>query len=106
MLNTQVLTTKEAAEYLKINDQVLEKYLREGKVPAKKVGRQWRISKLALDLWLAPSLAKILPRQLLWDEIFSLGDKIANVVDLSEKEVVSEVKNLRKKSGISLKSRS
>ena len=106
MLNTQVLTTKEAAEYLKINDQVLEKYLREGKVPAKKVGRQWRISKLALDLWLAPSLAKILPKQLLWNEIFSIGDKIGSKVNISEKETLQEIKNLRRKSGISLKDRS
>ncbi len=105
MLNTQVLTTKEAAEYLKINDQVLEKYLREGKVPAKKVGRQWRISKLALDLWLAPSLVKALPRQLLWDEIFSLGDKIGKKIKISDKEVLNEVRSLRKRSGISLKSR-
>lgn len=106
MLNTQVLTTKEAAEYLKINDQVLEKYLREGIVPAKKVGRQWRISRLALDLWLAPSLAKILPRQLLWDEIFSIGDKIGSKVNMSKKETLREIKNLRRKSGISLKNRS
>lgn len=106
MLNTQVLTTKEAAEYLKINDQVLEKYLREGVVPARKVGRQWRISKLALDLWLAPSLAKILPRQLLWDEIFSIGDKIGSKVKISENKTLQEIKNLRRKSGISLKSRS
>ena len=106
MLNTQVLTTKEAADYLKINNQVLEKYLREGIVPAKKVGRQWRISKLALDLWLAPSLAKILPRQLLWDEVFSVGDKIGSKVNMSEKETLLEIKNLRRKSGISLKGRS
>jgi|SRR3989338_1408581 len=106
MLNTQVLTTKEAAEYLKINDQVFEKYLRQGKIPARKVGRQWRISKLALDLWLAPSLVKILPRQMLWNEIFSIGDKIGETVKLSEKEVLAEIKNIRKKSGISLKSRS
>lgn len=104
MLNTQILTTKEAAEYLKINDQIFEKYLRQGKIPARKVGRQWRISKLALDLWLAPSLIKILPRQLLWEEIFALGDEIGKTNKISEEEVLTRVKNLRKKIGVSLKS--
>ena len=106
MLNTQVFTTKEAAEYLKINKQVLEKYLRQGDVPARRVGRQWRISKLALDLWLAPSLASILPRLSVWQEAFSLGDTIGKRVSLSDEKILETVKSLRKERGIKLASRS
>jgi len=106
MLNTQVLTTQEAAEYLKINPQVFEKYLRQGRVPAKKVGRQWRISKLALDLWLAPSLAQVLPQLSTWQQIFFLGDQIGQQTSLSDEQVLETVQRLRQKRGFNPKSRS
>lgn len=106
MPETQVFTPKEASQYLKINSQVLQKYLRQGVLPARKVGRQWRISKLALDFWLAPSLARFLPRAAAWQEIFSWGDKIGEKVNLSEEEISKEVRDLRQKRGFGSKSRS
>lgn len=99
MLNSQIFTTKEAAEYLKINPQVMEKYLREGKLPGKKLGKQWRISQLALDFWLAPSLAVALPRFFLWQEAFTLGDKIGREINLPDETILETVKSLRKKRG-------
>ena len=104
--NNQILTVKEAAEYLKINPQVMERYLRRGEVPARKVGKQWRISKLALDLWLAPSLANFLPRLSNWQDIFSIGNAIGKEVDLSDDDILKSVRKLRKDRGIFLKSRS
>jgi excisionase family DNA binding protein len=106
MLNNQILTTKEAAKYLKINRQVLEKYLRKGQIPARKIGRQWRLSKLALDLWLSPSLAALLPSIQGWKQIFSLGDKIKTEKPLTNEKILKEVEKLRKKSGSSPKSSS
>lgn len=106
MLNSQIFTTREAAEYLKVNPQVMEKYLREGKVPGKKVGKQWRVSQLALDFWLAPSLATALPRFFLWQEVFALGDKIGKEVNVSDEKILKTVKSLRKKRGLIFKSRS
>ena len=105
MLNNTVFTPKEAAGYLKINSQVLERYLREGIVPARKIGKQWRISKLALDLWLAPSLTQLLPQQLIWSEIFSIGDKIEKNVNLTDNEIIETITTLRKERGIKTKSR-
>lgn len=95
MLNTQVLTPIEAAEYLKVNPQVLEKYLRGGAIPARKVGRQWRISKLALDLWLAPEMTRIFSKLLTWNNAFSLGDQISREIPLSDEEILRTVKTIR-----------
>lgn len=106
MLNNQVFTTKEAAQYLRINKQVLERYLREGIVPARKLGRQWRVSKLALDLWIAPSLGQVLPRMFLWQEIFNLGDQISKKVSLTDEKILYTLSKIRKERGITLKSRS
>jgi excisionase family DNA binding protein len=47
-----VLTIEELAIYLKISKSSLYKIVREGKIPAQKVGRHWRFRKGAIDLWL------------------------------------------------------
>lgn len=96
MLNSQVFTPNEAADYLKINPQILEKYLRQGLLPARKLGRQWRLSKLALDLWLAPELANVLPRLTVWNQIFSLGDQIAAKTSLTDADILESVADIRK----------
>lgn len=94
--NTPVLTANEAASYLKVHPQVLEKYLRQGAVPARKVGRQWRISKFALDLWLAPELSALLPRVSAWNEIFSLGDTIGAELRFTDETIKQSVMRLRR----------
>jgi len=102
-LQSPVFTVQEAAEYLKINPQVMERYLRQGAVPGRKVGRLWRLSKAALDLWLASSVAPLLAKTLLWEQVFNLGEEL-NVKNLSEEEVTQLVIASRRKSGFSLKS--
>lgn len=47
-----VLTIEELATYLKVSKSSLYKIVREGKIPAQKVGRHWRFRKGAIDLWL------------------------------------------------------
>lgn len=44
-----MMSIKEAAEYLGISIFSLRKLARERSVPAGKVGRQWRFSKVDLD---------------------------------------------------------
>jgi len=48
---TQWLTMKEAAEYLKMGRSTIYKLLREGNLPAHKVGREWRFDAAELDEW-------------------------------------------------------
>ncbi len=47
-----VLTIEELSIYLKIPKSTLYKLVREGKVPAQKVGRHWRFRKKSIDRWL------------------------------------------------------
>ena len=51
-LINEVLTIGELAAYLKIPKSTLYKLVREGKVPANKVGRHWRFQKRSIDRWL------------------------------------------------------
>ena len=47
-----LLTSREAAEILKIHPKVLERMAKRGEVPALKVGKFWRYSVTALDAWI------------------------------------------------------
>jgi excisionase family DNA binding protein len=47
-----ILTLKDVSGYLKIPVSTIYKLVREGKIPAQKIGRQWRFHKLAIDRWL------------------------------------------------------
>lgn len=53
-----VLTIEELAGYLKISKSSLYKIVREGKIPAQKVGRHWRFRKGAIDHWLEETPVK------------------------------------------------
>lgn len=55
---SSVFTIDELAAYLRVPKSTLYKLVREGKVPAQKVGRHWRFRKEAIDVWLAETDAK------------------------------------------------
>ncbi len=48
-----VMTIDQLAEYLQIPKSTIYKLVQDGKVPGKKVGRQWRFHREAVDAWLA-----------------------------------------------------
>ena len=46
------LTTEEVLEYLQINLRTVYRLIKAGKIPAVRVGRQWRFRKGDIDAWL------------------------------------------------------
>jgi excisionase family DNA binding protein len=52
----QVMTSVEAAEYLKMHVKTVCRLAKEGKIPAKKVGSEWRFLRKVLDSWLSLEL--------------------------------------------------
>lgn len=55
----EVLTAEEAAQYLRIHAETLRRKVREGEIPAVKVGRAYRFRKEDLERWL--SFGSVLP---------------------------------------------
>jgi len=49
---SEVLTAKEAAEYLKLSVETVKAKAREGQMPAMKIGREWRFSQRQLLAWI------------------------------------------------------
>jgi excisionase family DNA binding protein len=44
-IDDQIMTVSEVAEYLKISEMTTYKLVQEGKIPAFKIGRHWRIKR-------------------------------------------------------------
>ena len=52
------LTTEEVLEYLQVNLRTIYRLIKAGKIPAVRVGRQWRFRKRDIDAWLDAQRAR------------------------------------------------
>ena len=50
--NDQIMTLREVAKYLGLHAMTVYKLTREGRVPAAKIGGQWRFKRDVLNEWL------------------------------------------------------
>ena len=48
----ELMTVEEVAHYLRVTKKTVYSLLRQGKIPASKVGQQWRFDRSAIDKWL------------------------------------------------------
>jgi len=101
------LTTEEVLEYLQVNLRTVYRLIKAGKIPAVRVGRQWRFRKRDIDAWLesqrprgsragaatqaparpAPSSAGGRPRVLVVDDEAAIRDLLSKTLALAEYDV-------------------
>jgi len=48
----EILTLEEVAQYLRLKPQTIYKWAQEKKIPAVKLGKEWRFRRSILDRWL------------------------------------------------------
>ncbi|HEY7170080.1 MAG TPA: response regulator [Vicinamibacterales bacterium] len=106
MIDETFLTTEEVLEYLQVNLRTVYRLIKAGKIPAVRVGRQWRFRKRDIDAWLdsqrprggaarAPQPATAprpvvtggRPRVLVVDDEASIRDLLAKTLALAEYDV-------------------
>ena len=105
MIDETFLTTEEVLEYLQVNLRTVYRLIKAGKIPAVRVGRQWRFRKRDIDAWLdsqrprggsrpAPatptrpaSPGNARPRVLVVDDEASIRDLLAKTLALAEYDV-------------------
>ena len=95
------LTTEEVLDYLQVNLRTVYRLIKAGKIPAVRVGRQWRFRRADLDAWLeaqgsrrsrtapaaaAPALPDR-PRVLVVDDEPSIRELLTRTLALTEYEV-------------------
>ncbi|OGX14686.1 MAG: hypothetical protein A2166_06245 [Omnitrophica WOR_2 bacterium RBG_13_41_10] len=52
----EIMTAKEVADYLKLHPLTVHRYARDGKIPAFKIGTDWRFHKKYIDKWIKDKL--------------------------------------------------
>jgi excisionase family DNA binding protein len=62
MMDETFLTTEEVLEYLQVNLRTVYRLIKAGKIPAVRVGRQWRFRKRDIDAWLDSQRPRSAPR--------------------------------------------
>src|SRR5262245_7331453 len=100
MIDETFLTTEEVLEYLQVNLRTVYRLIKAGKIPAVRVGRQWRFRKRDIDAWLEtqrpraerppmPSIPTRSARQrvLVVDDEASIRDLLSKTLALAEYEV-------------------
>jgi two-component system cell cycle response regulator CpdR len=96
------LTTEEVLDYLHVNLRTVYRLIKAGKIPAVRVGRQWRFKRADLDAWLdgqrsrksrgAPVAASApasqeRPRVLVVDDEASIRELLTRTLALTEHDV-------------------
>lgn len=91
------LTTEEVLEYLQVNQRTVYRLIKAGKIPAVRVGRQWRFRKRDIDTWLdrqgpggVQALAASLDgrrRVLVVDDEEAIRDLLVKMLELADFEV-------------------
>ena len=89
MSNGNLMTTKEAAEYLKLNYMTVYKLAQRGRIPASKIGGNWRFRKDLLDDWLARQARVIEGNVLVVDDDPGILEMLSEVVSRKGFKVVT-----------------
>jgi excisionase family DNA binding protein len=63
-LEDQLMTVKQLAAYLNVNERTVLKLVQEGVLPGVKIGNQWRFRKAMIDTWLDDQMLGITPRHI------------------------------------------
>ena len=110
MMDETFLTTEEVLEYLQVNLRTVYRLIKAGKIPAVRVGRQWRFRKRDIDAWLdsqrprggsraaaaapaatapaaRPAAGTARPRVLVVDDEASIRDLLSKTLALAEYDV-------------------
>ena len=107
MIDESFLTTDEVLEYLQVNLRTVYRLIKAGKIPAVRVGRQWRFRKSDLDAWLEGQRARVprgmepapargsatrpartaRPRVLVVDDEASIRDMLSKALGLADYDV-------------------
>ena len=105
MIDETFLTTDEVLDYLQVNLRTVYRLIKAGKIPAVRVGRQWRFRKTDIDAWLErgsshnirpvaspaaatqPAKPNGHPRVLVVDDEASIRDLLSKTLALAEYDV-------------------
>lgn len=95
MSNHNIMTTKELAEYIKLNEKTVIKMAQTGEIPGIKVGNQWRFHLMTIDDYLQGRLVKSSDSDL--DKVINTANVVVPLSRLIREEtIILDLKSLTK----------
>ena len=84
-----LMTTKEAADYLKLHYVTIYKLAQQGRIPATKIGGNWRFRRDLLDEWLARQAIAVEGSTLIVDDDPGLLEMLTEIISHKGFKVVA-----------------
>src|SRR5258708_37364391 len=75
----RLMTVRQLAEYLNLNERTVLKLVSEGELPGVKIGNQWRFRKAMLDAWLDDQMLGVTPRSVDFPHVAPAARRLLNL---------------------------
>ena len=86
---SDLMTVKEVAEYLKLNYMTVYKLAQKGRIPASKIGGNWRFKKDLLDEWIAKQSTVVEGSVLVVDDDPGVREMLSDIISEQRYRVVA-----------------
>ena len=86
---SDLMTVKEVAEYLKLNYMTVYKLAQKGRIPASKIGGNWRFKKELLDEWIAKQSTVVEGSVLVVDDDPGVREMLSDIISEQRYRVVA-----------------
>ncbi len=107
----QILTLKEVAQYIKLNERTILKMAHNNEIPARKIGNQWRFILSKVDEWLSQSVEEVhtseldelihsTPQIIPISRLFATDMMEMNLTATTKEDVLEELSLIPKKNGV------
>lgn len=93
----EIMTPEQVAEYLQLNKDTVYRYIREGKLVASKLGRNYRVPKANVDLFLLATSTSKAARETLFNRLENVAEINRGIpfedVEKDVAEAIAEVRH-------------
>jgi len=88
-MSNHVLTISEVAQYLSVSESTIYKMVKEGQIPAVRIGKSWRFLQTVIDTWLEEAMSKNITQEMVKsDEVEFIPHALGRIEgNLSREEI-------------------
>jgi excisionase family DNA binding protein len=93
----EIMTPEQVADYLQLNKDTVYRYIREGKLVASKLGRNYRIPRRNVDLFLLATSTSPTAREALFNRLENVAERNKGIpfeeVERDIAEAIAEIRH-------------
>ena len=94
----EVMTPEQVADYLQLNKDTIYRYIREGKLIASRFGRNYRVTKANIELFLLATSTSPVDREALFNRLESMAERNKEIpFEEVKKDVTEAIAEIRQR---------